>query len=171
MEVSLSKRVIVQPKLVPSCLEKSPVAVCLFPHIWRGNMTMVFHNHVISPYRRERRHLYQEVNSLVNSRNTIKKMPSFSKHSFKRKQLRQKQKQPRQKRLPKPETPDRDVQITVNRCDLCNNSIPETGEDLEYRMDVLAEINDSYESELDKTEPRLMLCKRCSEDFKVPSYC
>jgi hypothetical protein len=124
-----------------------------------------------SAYRRERRHLYQEVNSLVKARNTIKKMSSFSKHSFIRKQLQQKQKQLRQKRLPKPLTPDRYVQITVSRCDLCNNPLPKTEDDLEYRMDVLAEINDSFESEHDKTEPRLMLCKRCSEEFMVPSYC
>ena len=78
------------------------------------------------------------------------------------------------KRPPEPEIPsDREIRILVNRCDICNNQIPETtaGDNLEYRMDVLAEINDSFESEHDKTEPKLMVCKRCSEKYMVPSYC
>jgi hypothetical protein len=78
------------------------------------------------------------------------------------------------KRPPEPEIPpDREVKILVNRCDICNNELPETGanDNLEYRMDVITEINNSFESEHDKTEPRLMLCKRCSEEFMVPSFC
>ena len=50
------------------------------------------------------------------------------------------------KRPPEPEIPhDSEVRILVNRCDICNNQLPETaaGDDLEYRMDLLAEINDS----------------------------
>jgi hypothetical protein len=44
-----------------------------------------------------------------------------------------------------PEPDDSEVRILVNRCDICNNQLPETaaGDDLEYRMDLLAEINDS----------------------------
>ena len=78
------------------------------------------------------------------------------------------------KRPPEPEIPpDREVKILVNRCDICNNELPETGanDNLEYRMDIITEINNSFESEHDKTEPRLMLCKRCSEEFMVPSFC
>ena len=93
---------------------------------------------------------------------------TFSKHSFIRKQRKQKQQQPRQKRLPKPPTPDREVQINVYRCDLCNNPLPETGDNLEYRIGVIDEINDSYESEHDKTEPRLLLCLTCSKEYMIP---
>ncbi|MGA7009508.1 MAG: hypothetical protein WB612_07185 [Nitrososphaeraceae archaeon] len=78
------------------------------------------------------------------------------------------------KRPPEPEIPpDSEVRILVNRCDICNNQLPETaaGDDLEYRMDLLAEINDSFESEHDKSEPRLILCNRCSEEYMIPSYC
>jgi len=47
----------------------------------------------------------------------------FSKHSFKRKQQHQKQKKPSfQPEIP----PDREVRILVNRCDICNNQLPET---------------------------------------------
>ena len=69
------------------------------------------------------------------------------------------------KRPPEPEIPpNSEVRILVNRCDICNNQLPETaaGDDLEYRMDLLAEINDSFESEHDKSEPRLILCNRSS---------
>ena len=50
---------------------------------------------------------------------------------------------------------DREIRILVNRCDICNNQLPETPENdnLEYRMDVIAEINNSFESVHDKSEP------------------
>ena len=78
------------------------------------------------------------------------------------------------KRPPEPEIPpNSEVRILVNRCDICNNQLPETaaGDDLEYRMDLLAEINDSFESEHYKSEPSLILCNRCSEEYMIPSYC
>jgi len=77
------------------------------------------------------------------------------------------------KRPPEPEiAPDSEVRILVNMCDICNNQLPETAasDDLEYRMDVVTEINDSYESEYDKTEPKLMVCKSCSKQYLIPSY-
>ena len=43
-------------------------------------------------------------------------------------------------------------------------------ENLAYRMDVLAEMNDSFESVHDKSEPKLLLCTRCSEEYMIPSY-
>jgi len=102
-------------------------------------------------------------------------MTSFSKHSFKRKQLEEKQ-QPKQRQGQKPQpqfASDKDVKIIVNRCDICNNQLPETAatDNLEYRMDILAEINNSFESVHDKGEPKLLLCKRCSKEYMVPSYC
>jgi hypothetical protein len=97
----------------------------------------------------------------------------LSKHSFIRKQQKQKQ-QPRQK---KPRNINdkyndiKNIQINVYRCDLCNNPLAETGDDLEYRINVVDEINDSYESEHDKVEPRLLLCLTCSKGHMIPSYC
>ena len=76
------------------------------------------------------------------------------------------------KRPPEPEIPpDSEVRILVNRCDICNNQIPETaaGDNLEYRMDVLAEIDNSFESEHDKSEPKLLLCNRCSDEYMISS--
>ncbi|MGB8160610.1 MAG: hypothetical protein WCE93_10740, partial [Nitrososphaeraceae archaeon] len=77
-------------------------------------------------------------------------------------------------RPPEPEIPpNSEVRILVNRYDICNNQLPEiaAGDDLEYRMDLLAEINDSFESLHDISEPKLLLCKRCSEEYMIPSYC
>ena len=83
---------------------------------------------------------------------------------------------PRHKKLPPPEDEIylppytySEVRILVNRCDICNNPLPETTEsdNLEYRLDVLAEINDSFESPHDKSEPKLLLCARCSDEYMI----
>ncbi len=80
----------------------------------------------------------------------------------------------RAKNQPPPETEitpyaDREIRILVNRCDICNNPLPQTPENdnLEYRMDMLAEINDSFESVHDKSEPKLLLCERCSAEYMI----
>ena len=51
---------------------------------------------------------------------------------------------------------DREIRILVNRCDICNNKLPQTleNDNLEYRMEVQAEINNSFESVHDKSEPK-----------------
>ena len=66
---------------------------------------------------------------------------------------------------------DREIRILVNRCDICNNKLPQTPENdnLEYRMDVQAEINNSFESAQDKSEPKLLLCARCSDEYMISS--
>ncbi|MFI5407109.1 MAG: hypothetical protein ACHQ1D_11445 [Nitrososphaerales archaeon] len=80
------------------------------------------------------------------------------------------------KQIPPPESEispytDREIRILVNRCDICNNQLPQTPENdnLVYRMDVLAEINDSFESVHDKSEPKLLLCAKCSAEFMISS--
>ena len=80
----------------------------------------------------------------------------------------------RHKKLPPPEIPlypDREIRILINRCDICNNKLPETpeNENLQYRMDVQAEINESYESAHDKGEPKLLLCAKCSDKYMISS--
>lgn len=72
----------------------------------------------------------------------------------------------------RPETkipPDREISILVSKCDICNNLLPETPENdnLEYHIDGLAEINDSFESVHDKSEPKLVLCARCSDEYMI----
>lgn len=64
---------------------------------------------------------------------------------------------------------DRMFKAVVNKCDLCNNPIP-SQEDIEILIDKLDEIDDSFESEADKKEPRLMLCSFCQKEYLIPSY-
>lgn len=45
---------------------------------------------------------------------------------------------------------DREIKLLVSRCDICNNRITEASDDLESQIDMLNEIDDSYESEYDK---------------------
>jgi hypothetical protein len=41
---------------------------------------------------------------------------------------------------------DKDAKINVFRCDLCDSLIPEAPEDLQYQIDKIDEINNSFES-------------------------
>jgi hypothetical protein len=53
---------------------------------------------------------------------------------------------------------NREFKVVVNRCDTCNDRII-CAEDVESYIDMLQEIDDSYESSYDKLEPRLLLCE------------
>ena len=64
---------------------------------------------------------------------------------------------------------DRDTKIIIKRCDLCNNPIP-CHNDIEVTINMLQEIDDSYESENDKHEPRLLLCEYCKNEYQIPGY-
>lgn len=57
----------------------------------------------------------------------------------------------------------------INRCDLCDNPI-DCHEDVELKINVLNEIDDSFESEYDKKEPTLMICRVCEKEYLIPSY-
>ena len=65
---------------------------------------------------------------------------------------------------------DRDTRILKSHCDLCNDQLPKEADNIQYRINVLDEIDDSYESEYDKHEPRLLLCSFCSNEYNIPSY-
>lgn len=56
---------------------------------------------------------------------------------------------------------DKDFKIVVNRCDICDDRL-ECADDIESQIDMLQELDDSYESECDKTTyydgPKLLLC-------------
>lgn len=66
---------------------------------------------------------------------------------------------------------DRDTRILISHCDLCNNELPKEADNIQYRINVLDEIDNSFESEYDKHEPRLLLCASCSKEYNIPSYC
>ena len=65
---------------------------------------------------------------------------------------------------------DRNTRILVNRIDLCNDELPKEADNIQYRINVLDEIDDSFESEYDKHEPRLLLCSFCKKEYNIPSY-
>jgi hypothetical protein len=64
---------------------------------------------------------------------------------------------------------DKHFKAVVNRCDLCNESIP-CLQDIEIKIAMLKEIDDSYQSEYDKHEPRLLLCEYCQKEYMIPGY-
>ena len=89
-----------------------------------------------------------------------------SKHNFKRKQQLRIKIGPRAYK----QRSDKDTRIFKSHCDLCNDELPKEADNIQYRINVLDEIDDSYESEYDKHEPRLLLCSYCSKEYNIPSY-
>jgi hypothetical protein len=65
---------------------------------------------------------------------------------------------------------DKDTRILISHCDLCNDPLPKEADNIQYRINVLDEIDDSFEYEYDKHEPRLLLCTFCSKEYNIPSY-
>jgi hypothetical protein len=62
----------------------------------------------------------------------------------------------------------------INRCDICNDRI-NCQDNIETQIDQLNELDNSYESEADKTTyldgPKLLLCDYCQKEYQIPSYC
>jgi hypothetical protein len=71
------------------------------------------------------------------------------------------------KRIPRDKEAER---ILISHCDLCDEQLPKEADNIQYRINVLDEIDDSYESEYDKHEPRLLLCSYCKKEYMIPSY-
>jgi hypothetical protein len=73
---------------------------------------------------------------------------------------------------------DKKVRILVNKCDLCNNTLPQTEDNvrlsLESCMKIIDEIDDSFESDYDKSTyecgPKLFLCDYCQKEYLLPAY-
>src|SRR4249919_2763985 len=71
---------------------------------------------------------------------------------------------------------DKKVRILVSRCDLCNEQLPETPDNLnlQSRMNIIDEIDESFESDYDKSTyeygPKLLLCNYCKKEYLLPSY-
>lgn len=61
------------------------------------------------------------------------------------------------------------MKVVVNRCDICNDRLT-CADNIESQIDVLDDIDNSYESEYDKHEPRLMLCDYCQNEYLIPAY-
>jgi hypothetical protein len=55
-------------------------------------------------------------------------------------------------------------------CDICDDHILEAPDNIESRILILEEIDDSYESEYEKQEPKLLLCDYCQKEYLIPSY-
>jgi hypothetical protein len=64
---------------------------------------------------------------------------------------------------------DRKFKAVVNRSDICDDAIA-CHEDIEIKINILTEINNSYESEYDKSESRLLLCNYCQTEYLIPTY-
>ncbi|HEY7109234.1 MAG TPA: hypothetical protein VH415_07405 [Nitrososphaeraceae archaeon] len=64
---------------------------------------------------------------------------------------------------------DKQFKAVVNKCDLCDEPIP-CLQDVEIKISLLKEIDDSYESLQDKQEPRLLLCDNCRNEYLIPGY-
>jgi hypothetical protein len=69
----------------------------------------------------------------------------------------------------RPTHKDRDFKIVCNKCDICDGRIS-CSDNVESEIDMLDEIDNSYESEYDKHEPRLLLCDSCKKEFQIPGY-
>jgi ribosomal protein S26 len=70
---------------------------------------------------------------------------------------------------------DKHTRITLIRCDLCGDQLPQTeGVNLESRMKIIDEIDESFESEYDKSTyeqgPKLLLCDYCKKEYLLPAY-
>ncbi len=68
---------------------------------------------------------------------------------------------------------DKGFKAVINRCDICNDPIP-CKQDIEIKIGILKEIDDSYERECDRqdyiTGPRLLLCGYCQKEYQIPGY-
>lgn len=64
----------------------------------------------------------------------------------------------------------RAISVRVHKCDLCEDQLTNVSDNIESHIDMLQEIDDSYLSEYDKQEPRLLLCGYCKKGYLLPSY-
>jgi hypothetical protein len=69
---------------------------------------------------------------------------------------------------------DRDTKLIIYRCDICDGKIPEAPDNFEAHIKILDEIDNSIESELDRSTyeqgPKLILCDSCSKEYLVPIW-
>ena len=63
--------------------------------------------------------------------------------------------------LKRPRFYDKNTRILTSKCDLCNDELPKEADNIQYRINILDEIDDSFESDYDKSTyeqgPKLIL--------------
>lgn len=68
---------------------------------------------------------------------------------------------------------DRMFKTAICRCDICDEEITEAPDD-SVRMQILDDLDDSYESELDRSTYeqglKLILCDYCCKEYLIPSW-
>ncbi len=65
---------------------------------------------------------------------------------------------------------DRLFKAEHHKCDLCDEYLPTCKDDIESHIDKMEDINNSYESEYDRHEPKLLLCAFCTKEYNIPSW-
>lgn len=69
---------------------------------------------------------------------------------------------------------DRMFKTAICRCDICNDEITEAPDDFEVHIQILDDIDNDYESELDRSmyeqSPKLILCDYCCKECLIPSW-
>ena len=73
---------------------------------------------------------------------------------------------------------DKNVRVTFEKCDLCDEQLSQlednVNDNLEKRMKIIDEIDESFESDYDKSTyeqgPKLLLCDYCQKEYLLPSY-
>ena len=82
--------------------------------------------------------------------------------------LKRKVKRQRQQRIKRPRFYDKNTRILTSKCDLCNDELPKEADNIQYRINILDEIDDSFESDYDKVTyegPKLILCDYCQKEY------
>jgi hypothetical protein len=64
---------------------------------------------------------------------------------------------------------EKDAERHQGICDLCNEQLPKEADNIQYGINVLDEIDASFESKYDKHESRLLLCSSCSRECMIPT--
>ena len=90
-----------------------------------------------------------------------------SKHSFKRKQ-KQQERYNQNYHLIRYQGQNRDTRILISHCDICNKELPKEADNIQFHIKIVDEIDDSFESEYDKHEPRLLLCSFAARSIIFP---
>lgn len=64
---------------------------------------------------------------------------------------------------------NREFKALHHKCDLCNDRL-DCNDNIENHIDMKNDINNSYESEYDRQEPKLLLCSFCAKEYNIPSW-
>lgn len=69
---------------------------------------------------------------------------------------------------------DKNLKLLVYKCDMCNEGLTQLPDNFEQLMKVKDEIDDSFESNYDKSTyeqgPKLLLCNNCKKEYLLPGY-